>query len=509
MYAPRTGSKWSLMNVLMYLWPALLGLCVLFCGQGAAATMHLQSPPPMGPSTRAGAHQPPTHMGINYSTDSKSTPKEEWHQHMMSLSSHPPLSNSNNWPMSHRQRRRGPATKTGSGFPGQGTGDVRHSGILSTFSVSNLDKRPHRPMGDALHRIWTARRRIESIQRRWRRRRQSHKTTNPHPRANPVEVYDTRQDNHQSARLSSSARTKRESRFGRYSTRMFQPISSLSPSSSGAGHMHPKFHPPQPSTPSAMLTSVRQRLGFEAAPPHRALSRTGGTTHLSHTPFSSKPNGQLGLLGSSMVPIPAAAGTTVLDSAAPSIAQASHNHTHSHGHRGGLMPMRGRKYCSARDPANLAFEAGVVFEGRVRSMSTHNYSVTFQVLKVHKTQAGFGGQVPSHIRVHFKQVKSLECDLHRENFRNPAHIRGKLDQGKVYFIFGKFVEMNNFTLIGQPMRSTEKHQREVRNGLSETYGEYTRYFPQFMWGCWTRSSLLSILMRSIWDGDSLCRCTHN
>lgn len=134
--------------------------------------------------------------------------------------------------------------------------------------------------------------------------------------------------------------------------------------------------------------------------------------------------------------------------------------------------MRGRKYCSARDPANLAFEAGVVFEGRVRSMSTHNYSVTFQVLKVHKTQPGFA-QVPSHIRVHFKQVKNLECDLHRENFRNPAHIRGKLDQGKVYFIFGKFVELNNFTLIGQPMRSSEKHQREVRNGLSETYGEYT------------------------------------
>lgn len=138
-----------------------------------------------------------------------------------------------------------------------------------------------------------------------------------------------------------------------------------------------------------------------------------------------------------------------------------------------------RRYCSARDPANLAFEAPVVFEGKVRSMSIHNYSVTFQVLKVYRSQPGFP-QLPSHMRIHFRQVKNVECDLYKESFRNPGHVRGKLDQGKVYFIFGKFSELNNFTLIGQPMRSTDKHQREVRNGLAENYGKcFSGYAESF------------------------------
>lgn len=348
------------------------------------------------------------------------------------------------------------------------------------------------------------------MRRRWQqqqRQRLLHSAEN-------VEVHDTRPEEEEDEQAISSAleRTKRDSRFGRYPVRMFKPSQASSSTSQGKMNLHPKFFPPSPPMPSAVaspsLTSARQRLGFEQQHSNRQSGAAGNVHESSSSPPMSppsshntmliKPKDQHGLPGSS-ASVPNLHSSSALGSSTSSGEGAHHHngniHQHQHnnnnhntnnssqhhphnphqgqvgmGHKGLLQQMKGRKYCSARDPANLAFEAGVVFEGRVRSMSTHNYSVTFQVLKVHKSQPGFV-QVPSHIRIHFKQVKNLECDLHRENFRNPAHIRGRLDQGKVYFIFGRFVELNNFTLIGQPMRSSEKHQREVRNGLSETYGE--------------------------------------
>lgn len=455
MYAPGTGRKWCLMNVLMYLWLSVLALCVLLAsgrpGAGVAVAMHLQTLPPSFPVDRRWRRDgPPQQMGRSSSSSSGATATTEsvvpHNNNLFSLSS-------------------------------------------SNLNASDLDKRPHSQLDNVWYRIWRRRRQIESLRRRRSRRLSLH--------AEPVEVHDTRpsapRDQVESDdAVVPSGRTKRDSRFGRYPTRMFQPSQASSSSSQGSMHLHPKFYPPSPPMPSAVaspsLTSARQRLGFEQHS-NRPVSSSGHdapSSPSSHNTMLIKPKDQHGLPGSpSGVPIPHSS-SPVLGSNAPHHHNAniqnhhqqhnasSHHHQGGGGHKGGggLLQMRGRKYCSARDPANLAFEAGVVFEGRVRSMSTHNYSVTFQVLKVHKTQPGFP-QLPTHIRVHFKQVKNLECDLHRENFRNPAHIRGKLDQGKVYFIFGKFVELNNFTLIGQPMRSSEKHQREVRNGLSETYGEYT------------------------------------
>lgn len=374
----------------------------------------------------------------------------------------------------------------------------------SNISASDLDKRKHNQLDkNVLYRIWRRRRQLETL-RRQRRRMQALALT---PRHNQmpehVLVHDTRP---------AAVRTKRDSRFGRYTPRMFQTSlvspqpPPLSSSSQGPMHLHQKFHSPSPPLLSAVaspqLTSARERLGFDV-PQHShrqataaALGSHQATPTTSHNSMLNKPKDQHGLPGSSTAPIPytkpvlgssnGGGGTAHHHSAQHSVPvppptshnihqqhNSTHNHNHNHNNgegKGPLLPLKGRKYCSARDPANLAFEAGVVFEGRVRSMSRHNYSVTFQVVKVHKTQPGFG-QVPSHIRIHFKQVKSLDCDLHRENYRNPAHIRGKLEQGKVYFIFGKFVEQNNLTVIGQPMRNSDKHQREVRNGLSETYGE--------------------------------------
>lgn len=476
----------------MNLWLAVLGLCVLLCGQGAVA-MHLQSSPPPFPGA------PPNSISLISGGSSRS-------------SSSSSKRDSDGLPLATRWTGGGPSLAAAPYNSHSGSGGKQNlfnlkssnsSSGSSNISASDLDKKKHNQLDkNFLYRIWRRRRQLETL-RRQRRRMQAlapRHVQMPSPVQN-ILVHDTRPG--------TAVRTKRDSRFGRYTPRMFQP-SLVSPqppplSSQGPMHLHPKLYSPSPSMPSAVaspqLTSARERLGFDVPQQqqlhsHRqATAAALGSSHqatptTSHNSMLNKPKDQHGLPGSSTVPIPytkPVLGTAHHHSAQHSVPvspshnihqqhNSTHNHNHNHnnggggGHKGPLLPMKGRKYCSARDPANLAFEAGVVFEGRVHSMSIHNYSVTFQVVKVHKTQPGFG-QVPSHIRIHFRQVKSLDCDLHRENFRNPAHIRGKLEQGKMYFIFGRFIEQNNFTVIGQPMRTSEKHQREVRNGLSETYGE--------------------------------------
>lgn len=357
------------------------------------------------------------------------------------------------------------------------------SASANIFSHNNFNLKPsrldtNRQLQHVLYRTWRRRRQLELMERRRRANNELIKL------ATPVdEVHDTRP---------AYVRQKRDSRFGKYSTRMFQSSQTSAPVPQPKSQMllHPKFYPPSSPLPSSVaspsLTSARQRLGFEQRGSMAAES-TPPAGHSSVRP-KEKLHDSATVQLSHPKPMPPASArnnhTTVHSNnnsnSVKGVVQQHNNHTsqqlahnhHNGHHRNGFLPQKGRKYCSARDPANLAFEAGVVFEGKVRSMSTHNYSVTFQVLKVHKMQPGFP-QIPSHIRIHFKQVKNLDCDIHLDNFRSPAHVRGRLDQGKAYFIFGKFVELNNFTLIGQPMRSSEKHMREVRNGLSESYGEYS------------------------------------
>lgn len=137
-------------------------------------------------------------------------------------------------------------------------------------------------------------------------------------------------------------------------------------------------------------------------------------------------------------------------------------------------PNRGRqrRYCSARDPTALAFEAPTVFEGKVRSMSSDrraNFSATFEVKEIHKNQSTF--KLPPLVRLQFSFGNTSECDIYREKFRPRGNVRDELEQGKVYFLFVKQVTLGNFTIIGQPIKKTKKTLNEVKTGASEKYGE--------------------------------------
>lgn len=133
-----------------------------------------------------------------------------------------------------------------------------------------------------------------------------------------------------------------------------------------------------------------------------------------------------------------------------------------------------KRYCSARDPAVLAFEAPTVFEGKIKSMS-HNrqgpYSVTFECVHVYKQPAGF--VIPPKVRLRFETTDNrTECDIYRQEFKQRGPIRGDvLEQGKLYFLFVKQIDVGNFTILGQPIRKTKKTEKEVRLGASSNYGE--------------------------------------
>lgn len=133
-----------------------------------------------------------------------------------------------------------------------------------------------------------------------------------------------------------------------------------------------------------------------------------------------------------------------------------------------------KRYCSARDPAVLAFEAPTVFEGKIKSMS-HNrqgpYSVTFECVHVYKQPAGF--VIPPKVRLRFETTDNrTECDIYRQEFKQRGPIRGDiLEQGKLYFLFVKQIDVGNFTILGQPVRKTKKTEKEVRLGASSNYGE--------------------------------------
>ncbi|XP_059614188.1 protein vein isoform X2 [Phlebotomus argentipes] len=133
---------------------------------------------------------------------------------------------------------------------------------------------------------------------------------------------------------------------------------------------------------------------------------------------------------------------------------------------------RQRRYCSARDPTALAFEAPTVFEGKVRSMSSDrraNFSATFEVKEIHKNQSTF--KLPPLVRLQFSFGNTSECDIYREKFRPRGNVRDELEQGKVYFLFVKQVALGNFTIIGQPIKKTKKTLSEVKTGASEKYGQ--------------------------------------
>lgn len=148
--------------------------------------------------------------------------------------------------------------------------------------------------------------------------------------------------------------------------------------------------------------------------------------------------------------------------------QASHNGNSVNRYR-----QRRRRYCSARDPKTLAFEAPTVFEGKIKSMTTDrqaNFSVTIEILKIYKQQANF--TLPRQVRLQFAYKNTSECDIYREEFRHRGFVRDELEQGKIYFLFVKQISLGNFTILGQPIKKISRTAKDVEIGVSEKYGEY-------------------------------------
>lgn len=138
--------------------------------------------------------------------------------------------------------------------------------------------------------------------------------------------------------------------------------------------------------------------------------------------------------------------------------------------------LRPRRFCTARDPTTLAFEAPTVFEGKVRSMSSdrrRNFSVTFEVKEIYKRQMGL--KLPALVRLKFTYKNSSECDIYRETFRPIGHVRDELDPGKLYVLFVNQIDLSNFTILGQPVKLTRKTVKDVRTGVAEKYGKFILY----------------------------------
>ncbi|XP_062543025.1 protein vein isoform X2 [Armigeres subalbatus] len=133
-----------------------------------------------------------------------------------------------------------------------------------------------------------------------------------------------------------------------------------------------------------------------------------------------------------------------------------------------------RRYCSARDPATLAFDAPVVFEGKVKSMSSDrraNFSVTFEIVRVHKKQPRYPLEVFQQVRLQFSFRNYSECDIYREMYRDRGIVREELEQGKVYFLFVRQIDLSNFTILGQPIRKNRRTANGVMEGVKENYGK--------------------------------------
>ncbi|XP_050076197.1 protein vein [Anopheles maculipalpis] len=132
-----------------------------------------------------------------------------------------------------------------------------------------------------------------------------------------------------------------------------------------------------------------------------------------------------------------------------------------------------RRYCSARDPATLAFEAPVVCEAKVKSMSDRRptFAATFEILTVHKQPPKGRLQRGRTVRLQFNLTTTNECDIFRGKFRERGFVREELELGKVYFLFLKpNMGYTNFTILGQPIRKTKRSEGGVLQGVNPNYG---------------------------------------
>lgn len=151
------------------------------------------------------------------------------------------------------------------------------------------------------------------------------------------------------------------------------------------------------------------------------------------------------------------------------------------GGRGKGREKKGR-YCSARDPRTLAFEAPTVFEGKIKSMTTDrttDFSATVEIIKVHKQQTNY--KLPKQVRLQFAYRNTSECDIYREEFRHRGFVRDELEQGRIYFFFVKQVGLSNFTILGQPIRKISRTAKDVEIGVNAKYGEFLFIFNLFLY----------------------------
>uniref|UniRef100_A0A182PWA5 Vein beta-barrel domain-containing protein n=1 Tax=Anopheles epiroticus TaxID=199890 RepID=A0A182PWA5_9DIPT len=134
-----------------------------------------------------------------------------------------------------------------------------------------------------------------------------------------------------------------------------------------------------------------------------------------------------------------------------------------------------RRYCSARDPATLAFEAPIVCEAKVKSMSDRRpiFAATFEILALHKLPAKGRPLRGLTVRLQFNLTTTNECDIFRGKFRERGFVREELELGKVYFLFLKpNMRYTNFTILGQPIRKTKRSEGGVLQGVNPNYGEW-------------------------------------
>lgn len=157
--------------------------------------------------------------------------------------------------------------------------------------------------------------------------------------------------------------------------------------------------------------------------------------------------------------------------------QQHHNHQRQHNNNNYRRPPKRRRgrYCSARDPEQLAFEAPTVFEGKLISMSFDrraNFSISFEVLKEFKTQKGY--ILPKQVRLQFSYLNgSGECDIYREFLKPRGLVRvNDLEQGRLYYLFVRQIDLANFTILGQPIRKTRHTTEKMLRGVSNQYGEF-------------------------------------
>ncbi|XP_058975548.1 protein vein isoform X2 [Musca domestica] len=168
------------------------------------------------------------------------------------------------------------------------------------------------------------------------------------------------------------------------------------------------------------------------------------------------------------------------DSSSPSSSSSSsmyfrhHHHNNNNHQRLRNKHDHRRRYCSARDPAQLAFEAPTVFEGKIVSMTPDrrmNFSATVEVREVFKQQIGY--RLQKYLRLQFAYRNSSgECDIYREQLRPRGLVRGDtIEPGRIYLLFVQQLDIGNFTILGQPIRKTKRVVEAVRNAVSENYAQ--------------------------------------